>query len=168
MYKTTEYIQREADDGMNGKENRAAPSLTARRLLPSGSAFMLMLIKKERRTSKRDASAAPSFSRPCAGGRCSVSAPEKPRRRREARSAGGAAVVGHVLQAAQQRRVVVGANPFGRRLVLQRHAALPGGSLSGPDHAVDLLEALRRGWGGSEVTGQPVGKKDRMFFSYYL
>lgn len=59
------------------------------------------------------------------------------------RSAGGAAVVGHVLQAAQQRRVVVGTDPFGRRLVLQRHAALPGGSLSGPDHAVDLLEALR-------------------------
>lgn len=39
--------------------------------------------------------------------------------------------------------MVVGTNPFGRRLVLQRHAALPGGSLSGPDHAVDLLEALR-------------------------
>lgn len=59
------------------------------------------------------------------------------------RSAGGAAVVGHILQAAQQRRLVVGTNPFGRRLVLQRHAALPGGGLSSPDHAVDLLEALR-------------------------
>lgn len=67
----------------------------------------------------------------------------EPWRHQEVRSAGGAAVVGHVLQAAQQRRVVFGTDPFGRRLVLQRHAALPGGSLSGPDHTVDLLEALR-------------------------
>lgn len=62
------------------------------------------------------------------------------------RSAGGAAVVGHVLQAAQQRRVVVGADPLGRHLVLQGHAALPAaGALPRPDHAVDLLEELADG-----------------------
>ena len=57
-------------------------------------------------------------------------------------SVGGAAVVGDVLQAAQQRRVVIGTDAFGRRLIVQRNAALPGGSFSGPDHAVDLLETL--------------------------
>lgn len=57
-------------------------------------------------------------------------------------SVGGAAVVGDVLQAAEQGGVVVRTNPLGRRLLLQRHAALPGRSLSGPDHAVDLLQAL--------------------------
>lgn len=56
---------------------------------------------------------------------------------------GGAAVVGHVLQAAQQSGVVVRTDPLRGQLVLQRHAALPGGSLSGSDHAVDLLETLR-------------------------
>lgn len=62
---------------------------------------------------------------------------------RPSQSVGRAAVVGDVLQAAQQSRVVVGTNSFRRRLLLQRDAALPGRSLSGPDHAVDLLEALR-------------------------
>lgn len=56
---------------------------------------------------------------------------------------GGAAVVGHVLQAAQQSRVVVRTHPLRGQLVLQRHAALPGGGLAGSDHAVDLLETLR-------------------------
>lgn len=55
----------------------------------------------------------------------------------------GAAVVGDVLQTAEQRRVVVGTNPLGRQLLLQRHAALPDGSLTCSDHAVDLLQALR-------------------------
>lgn len=57
-------------------------------------------------------------------------------------SVGGAAVVGDVLQAAQEGRVIVGTNPLGRHVIVQRHATLPGGGLSGSDHAVDLLEAV--------------------------
>lgn len=68
-----------------------------------------------------------------------------------ARSTGGAAVIGHVLQAAQQRRVVVGTNPLGRCLVLQGHAAFPAAwALPRADHAVDLLEALVDGKVGSK------------------
>lgn len=59
-----------------------------------------------------------------------------------ATSVRGAAVVGDGLQAAQQGGVVVVTNPLGRRLLVQRHAALPGGRLSGPDHTVDLLETV--------------------------
>lgn len=59
-------------------------------------------------------------------------------------SVGGAAVIGDVLQAAHQSRVAVRTNTFGRRLLVRRHAALPAGSLSGPNHAVDLLKTLRR------------------------
>lgn len=59
-------------------------------------------------------------------------------------SVGRAAVVGHVLQAAQQSRVVVRTDPLWGLFLLQGHAALPGGSLSGPDHTVDLLQTL---WG---------------------
>ena len=58
-------------------------------------------------------------------------------------SVGGAAVIGDVLQAAEQGGVIVGTNPLGGCLVVQGHAPLPGGSLPGPDHAVDLLETLR-------------------------
>lgn len=58
-------------------------------------------------------------------------------------SVGGAAVVGDVLQAAHQSRVAVGTDPFGRGLVFQGHAALPGWSFPSADHAVDLVESLR-------------------------
>lgn len=45
--------------------------------------------------------------------------------------------------------MVVGTDPLGGRVVLQGHSALPAGGLSGPDHAVDLVQTL----GGSEETG---------------
>lgn len=57
-------------------------------------------------------------------------------------SLGGAAVVGDVLQAAHQS-VGIGTDAFGRGSLLQSHATLPGRSLSGADHAVDLLETLK-------------------------
>lgn len=58
-------------------------------------------------------------------------------------SVGGAAVVGDVLQATEQSRVVIWTDPLGGRLTLQRQAALPGRCLSGADHTVDLLQTLR-------------------------
>lgn len=67
---------------------------------------------------------------------------------------GRTSVIGHILQAAQQGGMAVGTNPFGRRLLLQRNTSLLGGRLPGPDHAVDLLEALEGKGGGSEDTGQ--------------
>lgn len=67
---------------------------------------------------------------------------------------GGAAVIGDVLQAAHQSGVVVGTNPFRGRLVIQGNAALPAGSLSGPDHAVDLLETI--GWAGADIVRHTV------------
>lgn len=38
--------------------------------------------------------------------------------------------------------MVVGTDPLGGRLLLQRHAALPGRGLSGADHTVDLLQTV--------------------------
>lgn len=70
---------------------------------------------------------------------------------------GGVAVLGEVLQAAQQRGVVVGTKSFGGRLLVQRDAALPGGSLSGLDHEVDLLETL---WDTGWRTGNRGQNKD--------
>lgn len=58
-------------------------------------------------------------------------------------SVGRAAVIGDVLQAAQQSRVVVRTDSLGGCFFLQGHAALPGGSLSSPDHTVDFLQTLR-------------------------
>lgn len=57
-------------------------------------------------------------------------------------SVGGAAVVGDILQAAEQSRVVIWTDPLGGRLILQRQAALPGRCLSGADHTVDLLQTV--------------------------
>lgn len=141
--------------GWNEEEGEPNGTFPRRSPPPQWFLFMLMLIKKN--TSKHD------DSQELLQHRCSLvsalveavlSARWKPWHHQEVRSAGGAAVVGHILQAAQQRRVVVGTNPFGWRLILQRHAALPGGSFSGPDHAVDLLEALR----GQRSQGQPAWK----------
>ena len=56
---------------------------------------------------------------------------------------GGATVVGHVLQPAEQCRLVLWTRLLGLWLLLQGQAVLPAGTLPRADHAVDLPEALQ-------------------------
>ena len=58
-------------------------------------------------------------------------------------SVGEATVVGHVLQPAEQRRLVLWTRLLGLWLLLQGQAVLPAGTLPRADHAVDLPEALQ-------------------------
>ena len=64
---------------------------------------------------------------------------------------GGATVVGHVLQPAEQRRLVLWTRLLGLWLRLQGQAVLPAGTLPRADHAVDLPEALQVAIEGTNI-----------------
>lgn len=59
-------------------------------------------------------------------------------------SAGGASVVGHILQASEQSRLIFLAEPFGGRLLLflRGDTSLLGGCLARSDHAVNFSQPL--------------------------
>lgn len=76
-------------------------------------------------------------------------------------SAGGASVVGHILQASEQSRLILLAEPFGGRLLLflQGDTSLLSGRLARSDHAVNLSQPV--GWAGADVVEDLVSRSNR-------